>query len=151
MHKLFVALAVALIAAVPAGASEKTDVMAAVNQFVEGFNKGDMKMLMSACADQVSIIDEFPPYEWHGKGSCARWTKDYETDAKRNGITDGVVTLGKPRHVDVTGEHAYVVGAADYSYKEKGKPAKEVGSIFTIALQKGASGWRITGWTWARN
>ena len=39
--------------------------MTAVHQFVEGFNKGDTKMLSSACADGVSIIDEFPPHEAH--------------------------------------------------------------------------------------
>jgi hypothetical protein len=29
------------------------------------------------------------------------------------------------------------VGPADYAYKLKGQPVKEVGSIFTFALQKG--------------
>jgi hypothetical protein len=28
---------------------------------------------------------------------------------------------------------------------------KEVGSIFTLALQKGPAGWRITGWSWAKH
>ena len=151
MQKIIIALTIAVATAGPAVASEKTEVVVAVNQFVEGFNKGDMKMLTSACTDQVSIIDEFSPYEWHGKRSCAKWASDYEADARNNGITNGVVTLSKPRHVDVSGDRAYVVGAANYAYKAKGKPANEVGSIFTVALHKGTSGWRIIGWSWAKN
>jgi ketosteroid isomerase-like protein len=151
MKKIFLFLALAGLAAAPAFASDQADVMAAVQRFVEGFNKGDMKMMTSACADEVSIIDEFPPHEWHGKGSCRKWSKDYDADAKKNGITDGVVTLGKPSHVDVSGDRAYVVGPANYAYKTKGKAAGEVGSIFTIALRKGATGWCIIGWAWARH
>ena len=83
------------------------------------------KTALAACAEQTSIIDEFPPYEWHGAGACAAWAKDFDGDAKKNGITDGVVTLGKPRHLDVTGDRAYVVAPVSYAYKVKGKPTKE--------------------------
>ena len=125
-------------------------VLAPVHQFVDGFNKGDTKSLLSACADQTSILDEFPPHEWHGPGACAKWGSDFEADAKKNGITDGVVTLGSPRHVDITGDRAYVVVPANYTFKQKGKPGKEIGSTLTVALQKGPTGWRITGWAWAK-
>ena len=142
-----------LLIAVPlaAQAPAATDAMAIVHQFIDAFNKGDLKTLSAACADQVSIIDEYPPYEWHGSGSCAKWSTDYDADAKKNGITDGSVTLGKPSHVDVSGDRAYIVAPANYTYKEKGKPVKEVGSILTVALQKSSAGWRITGWSWAKH
>jgi ketosteroid isomerase-like protein len=151
MHKLVIALVIAVVAAGPAVASEEADVMAVVNQAVDGFNKGDIKMLTSACADEVSIIDEFSPYEWQGAGACAKWSSDYDNDAKTKGITEGRVTLGKPSHIDVVGDRAYVVGSANYSYKEKGKPVKEVGSIFTVVLQKGTDGWRIKAWAWSKH
>jgi len=73
---------------------------------------------------------------------------DYEANAKKNAISDVVVTLGKPWHTDVTGDLAYVVIPADYSYKEKGKPMKETGSTFMFVMKKGADGWRITAWAW---
>src|SRR5439155_2405612 len=57
----------------------------------------------------------------------------------------------KPSHIDVVGDRAYVVGPANYAYKEKGKSVKEVGSVFTIALQKSTSDWRIIGWAWAKH
>ena len=126
-------------------------VISTIDRFVAGFNKGDMKVLSSTCADQTSILDEFSPHEWHGPGACAKWAADFDADAKKNGITDAVVTLGKPSHVDVTGDHAYVVVPANYNFKQKGKPVSEMGSIITLTLHKSQSVWRITGWSWAKH
>ena len=150
MHKILAALSLAALAAGSAAATEKTDVMVPVHQFVDGFNKGDVKSALAACADQTSIIDEIPPHEWHGPGACSNWAGDFDADAKKNGISDGIVTIGKPRRVDITGDRAYVVVPASYTFKQKGKMAKEAGSMLTLALQKGAGGWRITGWTWTK-
>jgi hypothetical protein len=108
-----------------------------------------VKTAVAACADQTSILDEFPPYRWQGGGACTAWANDYDADAKKNGITDGTVTLGIPRHIDIVGDRAYVVVPANYLFKQKGKPMKETGATFTIALQNGNAGWRITAWTWS--
>jgi len=141
----------ALAALGQTGVSQESAVLSTVNQFVNTFNKGDVKAMVTTCAEQTSIIDEFPPHEWHGAGACARWASDYDADNKKNAITDGVVTLGKPRHVDVTGDRAYVVVPADYGYKMKGKPMKENGSMLTVVLQKSAAGWRIAAWSWTKS
>ncbi len=151
MRKLVISIAIAIMAAGSVFASDESDVLAPIHQFVDGFNKGDTTNAVAACADQTSIIDEFPPHEWHGVGACSNWAADYESDAKKNGITDGIVTLGKPRHVDISGDRAYVVFPANYTFKKNGKPMKETGSIFTFALQKGAGGWRIVGWAWSKH
>jgi ketosteroid isomerase-like protein len=155
MNKILVAFAVAILAvgqtAVGQTAvSEKTSVMSCVNQFLDAFNKGDAKAAEAVCADQMSIIDEFPPHEWHGAGACSIWFNAYDVDAKKNGITDGIVTFSNPRHVDITADRAYVVVPADYTFKKKGKQVKETGSMFTVALHKGEGGWRITGWAWTK-
>ena len=149
MYKLLVATAMGVFAAGPAAATEQTDVMVPVHQFIDGFNKGDVNSALATCAEQTSIVDEFPPHEWHGAGACAKWAGDYEANAKKEGITDGVVTLGKPRHVDVTGDRAYVVVPAGYTFKQKGKAMKETNAVMALSLQKTAAGWRITGWAWA--
>jgi hypothetical protein len=154
MYKMFMAIsavAFATVATAQTPGAAQTAVVAAVHQFVEGFNKGDMKIMAASCAEQTSILDEFPPHEWHGAGACAKWASDYDADAKKNGITDGVVTLSTPSHVDVTGDRAYVVVPANYSFKLKGKPVGEVGSIITLALLKSPAGWKITGWAWAKH
>ena len=151
MHKIMITLAVAALTTATLLASEQTDVMATVDQLVAAFNKGDKKSLLAACTDEMSIIDEFPPHEWHGAGTCSKWLADYDADAKRNGITDGVVTIGKPRHVDVTADRAYVVVPANYTYKQHGKPIKETNSTWTFTMQKVEGNWRVTGWAWAKH
>jgi hypothetical protein len=147
---LFLA-ALATFSTAQTSVSAQTAVLASVHGFVDGFNKGDTKMMLATCADQTSILDEFPPHEWHGKGACAKWVSDFEADARKNGITDGAVALGDPSHVDITSDRAYVVIPADYRFKQKGNPVSEVGSIITLTLQKDAAGWRITGWAWAKH
>ena len=157
MRTILITLAAVVVAAGPTPTSAQTPtpasaaVMVTVQNFVAAFNKGDTKAAAAVCAEQTSIIDEFPPYEWHGIGACAKWMGEYDADAKKNGITDGVVTLGKPSHVDVTVDRAYVVVPANYTYKQKGAAVTEAGSILSIALQKGPAGWRMTGWAWAKH
>ena len=150
MPRMLVVLAV-LLGAGTASASDKTDVMATVNQFIDGFNKGDTKTALAACASPASIIDEFPPYVWSGATACADWARDYDAASKKDKITDQAVKLGKPKHVGVSGDRGYVVVPANYSFKLDGKPTAENGSLFTVALLKGADGWRITAWTWSKH
>jgi ketosteroid isomerase-like protein len=152
MRKLFIVLIFVLsVVFAQTAMSQQAEVMSTVTQFVDSFNKGDAKTAAAACGDQTIIIDEFPPHEWHGAGACATWMNDFDADAKKNAITDGVVTLATPKHVDVSGDHAYVVVPADYAYKKAGKPMKETNSILTVVLQKGGNGWRITGWSWSKS
>lgn len=160
MHKALTTLALPLLVTLSLGCKtthhaasgpEDTAVMAPVHQFIDGFNKGDTKSAVAACTDQMSIIDDFPPHEWHGSGALTKWMSDFEADAAIKEDTDEIVSLGEPRHIDVTKDRAYVVVPAKYHYKEKGKPIPEKGAIMTLALQKGAAGWKITGWCWAQD
>ena len=138
-----------IVATGPALASDRTDVMATVDQFFNGFNSGDMKAATAACASPASIIDEFPPHAWQGPTACADWAKAFAAAAKTAHYTDNRVTLGKPWRVDVTGDRAYVVIPATFTNKTNGKAVVESGAVFTAALQKLSAGWRITGWAWA--
>jgi ketosteroid isomerase-like protein len=148
MHKSFIALTVFVLVAGSAAATDKTDVMSVVHQWVDAFNKGDMQSMGAACADQASIIDDFPPHEWHGAGACSKWSSDFQAFTHAAVITDPIVTVGKPWHIDVTADRAYVVAPTTFSFKQKGKPVKEAG-IITVTLQKSAAVWRMTGWAWA--
>ena len=149
MRRIIIAFAVAMAAA-PAVASDATDIVAAVHQFIDGMNKGATKSALATCAAPSSIVDEFPPYAWQGATACADWANDFEAFNKKSGITDPIATLGKPKHVDITGDRAYVVVPATYTYKQNGKKVTESGAHLTAALQKGAAGWIITGWAWTR-
>jgi hypothetical protein len=149
MHKILVALVLAACGAATAAASDRSDVVGVLHQFTDAFNKGDMKAALAICADVISIIDDVPPHEWHGAGACSRWSGDLDAFDKANEITAGAVTLGKPRHIDITADRAYVVVPASYTFTMKSKPMKQSGSILTAVLQKGASGWRVSAWAWS--
>ena len=151
MRRVLVAFFLVAFSHAQTSGSAQTAVLGSVHQFIDAFNKGDTKTLVAACADQTSILDEFPPHEWHGAGACAKWISDFDADAKKNGITDAAVTLHDPWHVDITADRAYAVIPVNYNFKQKGKPVSEVGSILTIAMQKSQSGWRLTGWAWAKH
>ena len=68
------------------------------------------------------------------------------TAGEHQGAADYFVSLGKPRDVNVTGDRAYVVVPATTSFKVHGKPARQTGSTFIVALRKLTEGWRITAW-----
>jgi hypothetical protein len=129
--------------AAPAAAA-LTDPVAAVHQFIDGFNKGNVSSALAACAETTAIIDEFAPHAWT---SCTAWANAYEANAKQNGITDGYVALGKPLHDDITGNVAYTVFPATYTWKLKGKPMSE-NSLLTVVLKKSSSGWHAVAWSW---
>jgi hypothetical protein len=124
--------------------------MAAVQQFVYGFNRGgNTKRALAACAPQTSIIDEFPPHHWK---TCTAWAAAYAASAKQAGDTDRLVSLQDfTENIDSSKSEpvAYVVAHANLRYKEGGKIFAEIGSVWTIVLDKTASGWRITAWTWS--
>src|SRR5262249_28871877 len=128
MRKWIAVFILSLAVALPAFSTDKTDVAAVVRQFVDGFNKGDVKSALATCAEQGTIIDEFPPYTWSGAEFCSRWASAYDADAKKNGMTDAVVTMGSARHVDIDGDHAYVVAPVSFAYKQNGKAMNEAGS-----------------------
>jgi SnoaL-like domain len=135
----------------PSVASEKTDVEAAVHRYFDNLGKDTLETALAMCDSHVSILDEFPPHEWHGPTACADWWKALDAYDEKEAITDGAATLGTPWTVEVTGDRAYFVAPATYEYKQHGKPVKESSAIFTAALRRTEAGWRITGWTWSKH
>src|SRR5271166_3512489 len=132
-------------------ASVKTDIVAAVHRYFDNLDKDKLETALAMCDSQVSILDEFPPHEWHGPTACADWWKALDAYDEKEGITDGAATLGTPWSVDVTGDRAYFVAPATYEYKQHGKPVEESRAVFTVALRRTEAGWRITGWTWSKH
>jgi ketosteroid isomerase-like protein len=127
--------------------SDKIDIMRPVMEFVDSFNRGDVK---TACASQSTIIDEFPPYLWQGTTACADWSNDFDAFRGKNNIVDQKITLGLGQHVDVMGDRAYLVVAAHLTFKQNGKRVSENDPILTVSLQKIADKWRIVGWAWSK-
>jgi hypothetical protein len=144
----FIALAFALVAASVAARAAAPDsaVTAPIHQFVDSLNHGDAKKAAEAHMPNAPIIDEFPPHRW---SSFDRWFEDFAADAKKNGVSDVHVTLGSPTTSTVGAAEAYEVVPNVITAKHNGKKAAERG-IFTFALSKTASGWRIASWAWAK-
>lgn len=151
MDKMILLPAFALAAMTPALASDQTEVMVTMHQFIDGFNQDDLESAAAACADPMSFIDDFSPHLWQGAGAFSKWVDAFEADARQNAITDGCLTLKKTRHIDATSDRADVVASANDEFKQMGKATTEAGSTITSVLQKGPAGWRISAWAWAKN
>ena len=149
MRKSFVAITLVLLSAATAF-SLTTDPLATVRQYIDSFNKGDIKGMTAACADSASILDGMAPHSWQGPSACADWYKDVLAEGEREGASGYAVSLGKPRHHNVNGDAAYLVLPTTMTFKHKGKQVTQTGATWTVALRKFADGWRITAWAWSK-
>jgi ketosteroid isomerase-like protein len=139
----------ALLAGLPAAsAPPASEPVAALHQFIDNFNKGDLKAAQAAHAPDVVIIDEVPPHVWRGPNAFQAWAADLDKAAKAAGDTEQKVTLGQPLRSEITGNTAYAVVPATFTYKEKGKPVTERAQM-AAALRREGAAWKITGWAWA--
>jgi len=136
-----------LAVAAPALAAD-AQVEAPIHQFVDAFDKGDMKTAGAAFLPSVTIIDEVPPHYWTGPTAFAAWGADLGKDAKAGGLSDMSVTLGKVTDEIVSGSDAYVVIEATFAYKQKSGAMREPAHM-NYALKKTATGWKIAGWAWS--
>jgi ketosteroid isomerase-like protein len=126
------------------------DPMAAVRQYIDGFNKGDVEVMAATFADPGSILDGMAPHVWHGPTATQDWYRDVLIEGKQHGASDYFVTLGEPLHNNVTGDSAYMVIPATMTFKVGGKQVTQSGAVFTVALRKLPDGWRIAAWAWAK-
>jgi hypothetical protein len=127
-----------------------TEPLAAVRQYVDAFNNGDVEVMTATCAVPASILDGLAPHVWQGPTACQDWYRDVLTAGDKEDATGYLVTLGEPRHVDITGDRACVVVPATMTFKVNDRQMTQSGSTFTVALQKLAVGRRITAWAWTK-
>jgi ketosteroid isomerase-like protein len=126
------------------------DPVSTVQQYIEAFNKSDVKAMAAMCADPMSILDGMAPHIWHGPTATQDWYADVLVEGEHLGAKDYQVILGKPLHANVTGDAAYVVFPATMKFKHNGKQVIQSGAVFTFALHKLPAGWRIVSWAWAK-
>jgi len=147
MRILIGSLSASLLLAAASHAATAAGPVATARQFIDTFNKGDVKGAAATLAPGAVILDEVAPHLWSGPDVVGAWAADLAKDAKANGLSDESVKLGKPTRVQIDGDTAYVVIAATFLYKQHGKPIAEPASM-TYALKNGADGWKITAWSW---
>lgn len=128
----------------------RDDVMAAVRRYTQAFNDGDVTAMAAACADPMQILDGMVPHVWQGPTAAADWYADVLVEGEHLGASKYHITLGEPRHIDVTAKHAYVVVPATMTFDLSGTPVTQTGPLFTVALAKFDEQWRLTAWAWAK-
>jgi hypothetical protein len=135
--------------AAASAATPDPQLMAPIQKFIDSFNKGDTAAAAAthATAADLAIIDEVSPHLWQGPQAFQAWSADLDSDAKKRGITDQAVTISAPTREETSGDHAYVVVPAVYTFKERGVAMREPAQ-FVFALRKDAGGWLIHGWAW---
>jgi ketosteroid isomerase-like protein len=130
--------------------SSSNDPMAALLRYVDAFNQGDSEAMAAACADPMQILDGMSPHVWQGSTAAQDWWRDVLTEGEHLGASGYHITLGEPRHVDVTGDYGYVVVPATMTFDLRGKQMTQTGSVFTAALRKVGEEWRLAAWAWAK-
>ena len=123
--------------------------MAPILKFMEAFNKGDVAGAAATHARTaaLTIVDEVPPYHWHGPDAFTAWSTALDDDAKKKGITEPMVAISKATRRETIGDSAYVVVPAVYSFKQGGVVMRQAAQM-TFTLTKGPDGWLIQSWTW---
>ena len=126
------------------------DALSTVHRCIDAFNKGDVKEMAAAFTVPGSILDGMPPHVWHGTTAAEDWYREVLIDTKREGASDFCVTVGQPRHLEITGDAAYMVVPATMRFKVHGNLITQSGAVFTMALQRLSDGRRIAAWARAK-
>jgi ketosteroid isomerase-like protein len=127
-----------------------TDPLAAVRQYIDAFNKGDVEVMAATFAKDAAILDGMAPHLWLGPTAARDWYRDVLAEGEHVGADDYFVTIGEALHNNSTGDAAYVVVPATMTFRLKDKQVTQTGAKFIVALRKSAQGWRIASWAWAK-
>src|SRR3954470_12207850 len=109
-----------------------------------------VKRMALACADPMQILDGMSPHVWQGSTAAEGWWRDALAEADHAGASGLHIGLDEPRHVDVTGDYAYVVVPVTFAYDLRGKQVIQTDALFTVALRKVGDEWRLTAWAWGK-
>ena len=126
------------------------DPLAAVRQYIDAFNAGDVDSMAASFYSTGSILDGMSPHVWQGPSAAREWYRDVLAEGEQEGASGYFVTIEEPLHDDVTGDSAYIVVPATMRFDLDGTPMTQTGAHLTVALRKVADGWRIAAWAWTK-
>ena len=110
------------------------DPLAVVQEYIDGFNSGDVEGLAAAFADSAAILDGMAPRLWQGPAATRDWYRGVLVEGERHGASGYFATTGEPVHNNVTG-----------TFMVKGNQMTQTGAFFTVALRRQTEGWPIAG------
>lgn len=123
--------------------------MQPIRTYVGAANAGNREQLVSAFTFDSVIVDEFAPFRFAAPNAAAHWFDGFVADQKATGVSAAAIAFTRPKFVTVDGRRAYVVLPTVYTYKLRGKPAKETGSLAFTLVERG-SRWKIASMAWAK-
>ena len=147
MKSLVAFAGVSVLLLAPAARAADAAVEGVIQQFGAAFNKGDVNAARALHVASPVIVDEVAPHLWSGPKAFDSWLGDLGKSEAAEGKTGGVVAVSAPTREVVSGDRAYVIAPATYSFKQKGAAMREAAQM-TFVLSKDASGWKIASWTW---
>jgi ketosteroid isomerase-like protein len=148
LRSICIAAAALVAFATPATAGPAEDATAAVVDFLDKFNAGDIAAFHAAHAPGAVITDEFPPFYWTGAKSTEAWLADYGKDSAAKGISGGRVDYAAATRAEADGNRAYVVLPTVYRARQGGKAVSASGTM-TFVMTRTSAGWKIASWTYA--
>lgn len=156
MSRLFSAMRVlaavfaVTFAVLPARASEQSEAVAVVRQFVDAWNRGDNAAVARMVAPSISIIDAVPPYIWQGQSAdtLKQWNEDVGRYFAKNPVDEVLVKLGKADPVLVQDDGAYVVAPATLRTRKHAVWTDDH-AILAVTLKRTDTGWLVGSISWA--
>ncbi len=134
------------------GSSTQTPLLAPLKAFAAAFNAGNRSFPSQAFTEDCTTIDEFGPFEWHGKGSIRVWYRDTTGRTARGYqhflAAHEILTLDRARMIRQRGSNAYVVLATRLQYRHNGDQHLQH-LDWTVTEVRTPSGWRIAAQAWA--
>lgn len=158
--RLMLALAIAtgwclLMFAPSASADERpseSELLKPVEEWVEAFNRWEIKYPQSSFTDDAVVVDQFPTFLWVGAGSARMWwialNGDSEQEHERRRALAQHLELGPVQFLQSDGKSAYFVRPATLTWISRGKTHEMKASWIATERLVGGS-WRITSHAWA--
>src|SRR5262245_66416718 len=104
--------------------------LAAVQQYLDAFNRGDAAAMAATFAVPGQILDGMAPHVWQGLTATQDWYRDVLIEGKEHGASGYLVSVGAPLHNDITGDSAYVVLPATMTFDLNGAKVTQSGAVF---------------------
>jgi hypothetical protein len=99
-------------------------------------------------AEDVVIVENFPPFLITGPDAVARWLVGFRAHAERSGLSELKHRFGEPQDFARDGERAFFVLPTTWHGKAHGQPFTETGG-WAFVLDQVEARWRIRSYAWA--
>ena len=110
----------------------------------------DLKKFTETTTNQLTIVDEFPPFSWSGKGAAARYLKDMQALVAKQKITNFKSEIKDAKDVGLDQNVAYAVYPVSYTFKKGDVKEYEGEGFQTVIFKKSKDNkWLIENTTWA--